>query len=100
MTARVACTQGVDLSTASFTSELEHITGPLTNHIMSAEMHNQSINSMALVSARTTAKALQLLQVSIAQVNFSTPVNGGRAFKAETRKKLQHEELKYRLEFI
>ena len=55
--------QGVDLCTASLTSELEHITGPLTNHVMSAEMHNQSVNSMALVSARTTSTALQLLQV-------------------------------------
>ena len=45
-------------------SELDHLTTPLTSHVHSAEMHNQSVNSMALVSARATRTALQLLQVS------------------------------------
>jgi phenylalanine ammonia-lyase len=55
--------KGVDTATASYVSELDHVTPPLTNHVVSAEMHNQSVNSMALVSARTTSTALKLLQM-------------------------------------
>lgn len=55
--------KGVDTATASYASELDYLTNPLTNHVVSAEMHNQAVNSMALVSARMTGSALELLQM-------------------------------------
>lgn len=57
--------KGTDTATASYMSELDHVTPPLTNHVHSAEMHNQCVNSMALVSARTTSTALKLLQMML-----------------------------------
>ena len=52
---------GVDTATAAYMSELDFLTRPLTCHVHSAEMHNQSVNSLGLVSARMSATALDLL---------------------------------------
>src|SRR6218665_2390914 len=57
--------KGIDTATASYASELDYLTNPLTNHILSAEMHNQSVNSMALVSARMSGSALEILQMML-----------------------------------
>jgi len=55
--------KGVDVTTAGYMSELDFLTQPMTSHVHSAEMHNQSVNSMALASARMSADALDLLQM-------------------------------------
>ena len=63
--------KGADIAMASYMSELDWLTGPLTNHVHSAEMHNQGINSMALVSARVTKQALDILQQMHANILLS-----------------------------
>lgn len=58
--------QGIDTALAAYTSELDSIATPMTNHILSAEMHNQSVNSMALVSSTKTREGLEILKLIIA----------------------------------
>lgn len=55
--------KGVDISMASYMSELAHLANPISSHVQATEMHNQSINSMALVSSRLTMQAVELLSL-------------------------------------
>lgn len=43
--------------------ELSFVSNTVSNHVQAAEMHNQSVNSLAMVSARYTAVAVQLTQM-------------------------------------
>ncbi|TVY67542.1 Phenylalanine aminomutase (L-beta-phenylalanine forming) [Lachnellula suecica] len=52
--------KGTDLYVASLTSELGFLSNPM-NHVMTAEMGNQSLNSLALISARYTNTANEVL---------------------------------------
>lgn len=58
--------KGIDIATAAYVAELGHLAAPVSTHIQSAEMHNQAVNSMALVSARSTVNALQVLSILMA----------------------------------
>ncbi|EWZ79084.1 Phenylalanine/tyrosine ammonia-lyase [Fusarium oxysporum] len=58
--------KGIDISMAAYMSELAYVTNPVTSHIQSAEMHNQSINSLALISARYTMQATELVALMCA----------------------------------
>ena len=60
--------KGMDTAMASYMSELDYLTNAITNHVLSAELHNQSVNSMALVSARYTEQALEILQMMLTNI--------------------------------
>ncbi len=58
--------KGVDINMAAYMSELAFLSGPISAHVQAAEMHNQSINSLAFVSARFTMQAVELVSLMCA----------------------------------
>jgi len=58
--------KGVDIATAAYVAELGYLANPVSTHIQSAEMHNQAVNSLALISARATVTSLDVLSMLIA----------------------------------
>ncbi|OOF91880.1 hypothetical protein ASPCADRAFT_408986 [Aspergillus carbonarius ITEM 5010] len=58
--------KGVDINMASYMSELAYLAHPVSNSVQSAEMHNQSINSLALVTARYAADTVEVMSLMMA----------------------------------
>ena len=53
--------KGVDIGIAALQAELGFLSGSVVSHVQTAEMSNQSLNSLALLSARYTHTALDVL---------------------------------------
>ncbi|KIJ37603.1 hypothetical protein M422DRAFT_781699 [Sphaerobolus stellatus SS14] len=58
--------KGLDIALAAYMAELGYLANPVSTHIQSAEMHNQSVNSLALISARATVVSLEVLTMIVA----------------------------------
>ncbi|PNY26851.1 Phenylalanine/tyrosine ammonia-lyase [Tolypocladium capitatum] len=53
--------KGIDVNMSAYMSELAALAHPVSAHVVSAEMHNQGINSLAMISARRTMEAADLV---------------------------------------
>ena len=54
--------KSTDILIASLLSELGYLANPVTPHVQTAEMGNQALNSLALISARYTMDSLSILK--------------------------------------
>lgn len=62
--------KGVDINMAAYMSELAFLASPVSSHVQAAEMHNQSINSLAFLSARMTQQAVELVSLMVSSGLF------------------------------
>lgn len=52
--------KGIDVNMAAYMSELSFLSNRVSSHVLSAEMNNQSVNSLALIAGRTAMQAVEL----------------------------------------
>ncbi|KHO01446.1 L-Aspartase-like protein [Metarhizium album ARSEF 1941] len=63
--------KGIDIAMAAYTSELGFLAQSVAPHVQSAEMANQAINSLALLSARYTHTAIDTFSMLTASYIYS-----------------------------
>lgn len=79
--------KGLDVVVAGLTSELGFLANPVGSHVQTAEMGNQSLNPLALVSARYTLEAVDVLsQIASAHLLVLCQALDLRAIEIEGRK--------------
>lgn len=60
--------KGTEVAMASYTSELDFLNSPVSNHVLNAEVRNQTVNSLALISARMSEDALEIFQMQLTNI--------------------------------
>lgn len=79
--------KGLDVVVAGLTSELGFLANPVGSHVQTAEMGNQSLNSLALVSAHYTLEAVDVLsQIASAHLLVLCQALDLRTIEIEGRK--------------
>lgn len=79
--------KGIDVIVAGLASELGFLANPVGSHVQTAEMGNQSLNSLALVSARYTLEAVDVLsQIASAHLLVLCQALDLRTIEIEGRK--------------
>ncbi|MCJ1283913.1 hypothetical protein MMC26_003244 [Xylographa opegraphella] len=63
--------KGIDINMAAYMSELGYLAHPVSTHMQSAEMHNQSLNSLALIAARYAAQAIDVVSIMAASYLYA-----------------------------
>jgi len=63
--------KGIDIATAAYVAELGYLANPVSTHIQSAEMNNQAVNSLALLSGRQTATSIDVLSILISSYLYA-----------------------------
>ncbi|KAL8286207.1 hypothetical protein RQP46_004695 [Phenoliferia psychrophenolica] len=63
--------KGLDIAAAAYTSELGFLANPVSTHVQPAEMSNQAVNSLALISARKTVEANEVLTMLMSSHLYS-----------------------------
>ncbi|TFK88456.1 phenylalanine ammonia-lyase [Polyporus arcularius HHB13444] len=63
--------KGIDIHAAAYVGELGYLANPVSTHVQSAEMHNQAVNSLALISARATLNSLEVLSLLTASYLYA-----------------------------
>lgn len=63
--------KGAETAMAAYTSELDFLNSPVSNHVLNAEIRNQTVNSLALISARMSEDALEIFQMQLTSILLS-----------------------------